>query len=43
LGSHFGFHGERVEYRAELEIALKSAFAATKEGRTAILNVMVSR
>src|SRR5262249_47705886 len=43
LGSHFGFHGERVEYRAELEIALKSALAATKEGRTAILNVMVSR
>jgi len=43
LGSHFGFHGERVEYRAELEIALKSALAAMKEGRTAILNVMASR
>jgi acetolactate synthase I/II/III large subunit len=43
LGSHFGFHGERVEYRAELEIALRSALAATQEGRTAILNVVVSR
>jgi acetolactate synthase-1/2/3 large subunit len=43
LGSHFGFHGERVEYRAELELALRSALAATREGRTAILNVLVSR
>lgn len=43
LGSHFGFHGERVEYRAELELALRSALAATKDGRTAILNVVVSR
>jgi len=43
LGSHFGFHGERVEYRAELELALRSALAATREGRTAILNVVVSR
>ena len=43
LGSHFGFHGERVEYRAELDLALQSALAATQEGRTAILNVVVSR
>jgi acetolactate synthase I/II/III large subunit len=43
LGSHFGFHGERVEYRAELEIAPRSALAATKEGKTAILNVLLSR
>jgi acetolactate synthase-1/2/3 large subunit len=43
LGSHFGFHGERVEYRAELEIALASALAATKDGQTAILNVVVNR
>jgi acetolactate synthase I/II/III large subunit len=43
LGSHFGFHGERVEYRAELEVALSSALAATKEGKTAILNVVVSQ
>jgi acetolactate synthase-1/2/3 large subunit len=43
LGGHFGFHGERVEYRAELDLALRSALAATREGRTAILNVVVSR
>ena len=43
LGSHFGFHGERVEYRAELEVALSSALAATNEGKTAILNVVVSQ
>ena len=43
LGSHFGFHGERVEYRAELDLALQSALTATQEGRTAILNVVVSR
>jgi thiamine pyrophosphate-dependent acetolactate synthase large subunit-like protein len=43
LGSHFGFHGQRVENRAELERALQSALAATQDGRTAILNVVVSR
>jgi len=43
LGSHFGFHGQRVENRAELEGALQSALAATQDGRTAILNVVVSR
>ena len=43
LGSHFGFHGERVEYRAELDLALQSALTATQEGRTAILNVVVNR
>ncbi|HEX4827603.1 MAG TPA: decarboxylase, partial [Xanthobacteraceae bacterium] len=43
LGSHFGFHGQRVENRAELEGALQGALAATKGGKTAILNVMVSR
>ena len=43
LGSHFGFHSERVEYRAELDVALQSALAATQEGRTAIVNVVVSR
>jgi acetolactate synthase-1/2/3 large subunit len=43
LGSHFGFHGQRVENRVELEGALQSALAATKGGKTAILNVMVSR
>jgi acetolactate synthase-1/2/3 large subunit len=43
LGSHFGFHGQRVENRAELEGALQSALAASKGGRTAIVNVIVSR
>ncbi len=43
LGSHFGFHGQRVEALAELKGALQSALAATKAGKTSILNVMVSR
>src|SRR5438067_3562120 len=43
LGGHFGFHGRRVEKREELPGALKGALAATNDGRTAILNVMVSR
>jgi acetolactate synthase I/II/III large subunit len=43
LGSHFGFHGQRVEQFAELNGALRGALAATKGGRTAILNVHVTR
>ncbi len=43
LGSHFGFHGQRVEKLAELKGAIQSALAATKGGTTAILNVHVSR
>jgi acetolactate synthase-1/2/3 large subunit len=43
LGSHFGFHGARVEKLGELKAALQAALAASKGGRTAILNVMVSR
>ncbi len=43
LGSHFGFHGQRVEKLTELKSALQGALAATKGGRTAILNVHVSR
>jgi acetolactate synthase-1/2/3 large subunit len=43
LGSHFGFHGERVEKLAELKGALQKALAATKSGKTAILNVVVTR
>jgi acetolactate synthase I/II/III large subunit len=43
LGTHFGFHGVRVEERGELENALASALVATKDGRTAILNVLVTR
>jgi acetolactate synthase-1/2/3 large subunit len=43
LGSHFGFHGRRVEKVAELPDALRGALAATKDGRTAILNAWVTR
>ena len=43
LGSHFGFHGARVETLAELKGALQTALAATKAGKTAILNVHVNR
>ena len=43
LGSHFGFHGQRVENRAELATALTRALAATREGRTALLNAVVTR
>jgi acetolactate synthase-1/2/3 large subunit len=43
FGSHFGFHGQRVEHFAELKGALRGALAATQGGRTAILNVHVTR
>jgi acetolactate synthase-1/2/3 large subunit len=43
LGSHFGFHGERVEKSSALKGALKSALAATKEGKTSLLNVVLTR
>src|SRR5262249_22568827 len=43
LGSHFGLDGRRVEQRAQLPGALTDAITATKDGRTAILNVMVTR
>jgi acetolactate synthase-1/2/3 large subunit len=43
LGGHFGFHGQRVEKVAELPDALRDALAATKGGRTAIVNACVTR
>lgn len=43
LGGHFGFHGQRVEKRGELPDALRGALAATKDGRTAILNTWVTQ
>jgi acetolactate synthase-1/2/3 large subunit len=43
LGSHFGFHGQRVENAAELDDAVRAALAAVNGGRTAILNVHVTR
>ncbi|HEY2183782.1 MAG TPA: thiamine pyrophosphate-dependent enzyme [Xanthobacteraceae bacterium] len=43
LGTHFGFHGERVEKLTALKGALKNALAATKDGKTSLLNVVVTR
>jgi acetolactate synthase-1/2/3 large subunit len=43
LGSHFGFHGRRVENVAELGDAVRDALAAVKGGRTTILNAHVTR
>jgi acetolactate synthase-1/2/3 large subunit len=43
LGSHFGFFGQRVEKPGELAAALKAALAATKSGKTAILNVVLNK
>lgn len=43
LGSHFGFHGQRVEKPADLKPALAAALAANQSGKTAILDVALSR
>jgi acetolactate synthase-1/2/3 large subunit len=43
LAKTFGGHGERVEKAADLKPAVARAAAAVKDGRTAILNVIVSR
>jgi acetolactate synthase-1/2/3 large subunit len=43
LGSHFGFHGERVEQPAKLKPALQKALAQIRDGKTAILNVVLTR
>jgi len=43
LGSHFGFPGRRVEKVDELKGALQEALATIKGGKTAILNVVVTR
>lgn len=43
FGKPYGFHGERVEDPARLKGALTDALAAVTAGRTAILNVMLSR
>jgi acetolactate synthase-1/2/3 large subunit len=42
LGDHFGFHGQRVEKLGELEGALTKALTATKDGKTSILNVVLT-
>jgi acetolactate synthase-1/2/3 large subunit len=41
LGTPFGCYGRRVEDPGELVAALREAHAATRDGRTAILNVVV--
>jgi thiamine pyrophosphate-dependent acetolactate synthase large subunit-like protein len=43
LAGHFGFHGQRVEKSVELPGALRGALAATKDGRTAIVNACVTQ
>jgi acetolactate synthase I/II/III large subunit len=43
LGGHFDFHGQRVEQLADLRGALANALAATKDGKTSILNVILTR
>jgi acetolactate synthase-1/2/3 large subunit len=43
LGDHFGFHGQRVEKLGELNGVLKKGLVATKEGKTSILNVVLSQ
>ena len=41
--SKLGFHGARVEKLGALKGALKSALAATKDGKTYLLNVVLTR
>jgi acetolactate synthase-1/2/3 large subunit len=43
LGAPFGAFGRKVEDPAELVPAIRAALAATKEGRPAILNVVLER
>ena len=43
LGSHFGFYGERIDNPKKLKGALQNARAAVAQGKTAILNVVLSR
>jgi acetolactate synthase I/II/III large subunit len=43
LGHPFGFHGEKVEKPAALPDAIRNAMRAVSDGRTAILNVLLSR
>jgi thiamine pyrophosphate-dependent acetolactate synthase large subunit-like protein len=43
LGKPFGFDGQRVEKPAELPGAIRNAMRAVDDGKTAILNVVLSR
>jgi hypothetical protein len=42
LDSHFGFYGAKVQSIEELQKALTEALAATSEGRTAIVNAIMT-
>jgi acetolactate synthase-1/2/3 large subunit len=42
MAKPFGFHGEKVEKPGELKAALLGALAATRNGKTAILNIALS-
>ncbi|MGE0628821.1 MAG: thiamine pyrophosphate-binding protein [Hyphomicrobiaceae bacterium] len=43
LAGHFGFHGAKVESVEAIAPALNAAMAANKDGRTSILNVMLTK
>jgi thiamine pyrophosphate-dependent acetolactate synthase large subunit-like protein len=43
LGKPFGFHGQKVERPAELPDAVGNAMRAVNDGKTAILNVVLSQ
>ena len=43
LGKPFGFHGQKVEKPAELAGAIRAAMRAVQDGKTAILNVLLSQ
>jgi acetolactate synthase-1/2/3 large subunit len=43
FGKPFGFHGQKVERPAELTGAIRTAMRAVADGKTAILNIALSR
>jgi len=43
LGKPFGLHGQKVQRQAELPGAIRNAMREVESGRTAILNVVLSR
>jgi acetolactate synthase-1/2/3 large subunit len=43
LGKPFGFHGQKVERPAELPDAVRNAMRAVNDGKSAILNVVLSQ
>ena len=43
LGKPFGLHGQKVERPAELPNAIREAMRAVEDGKTAILNIVLSR